>query len=222
MEVLPREAITHDGLSILLVCCLALVAIAKYAFPAKFRAFSMLIQNNKFFLGRNIDAPLTSGFNVLLFLVQLVSISIFLYLVIQTLASAAADDTKLMMVRIILLYALFIAVKVLGEKMIAVLFNGERVIGSYHYFKLSYYNVVGILLLPINALLLYTFQESKWTILIVLFIFVGINGIILLKSLLPHSRLISRHPFYFILYLCALEIAPYFIVYKFVALPLDF
>ncbi|WP_256463650.1 DUF4271 domain-containing protein [Flavobacterium sp. HJ-32-4] len=46
-----------------------------------------------------------------------------------------------------------------------------------------------------------------------LFIIIAINGITYLSSLKTYQNLIVSHLFYFILYLCALEIAPYYFLY---------
>ena len=222
MEAIPRATIEQDGISILLLGCLLFVAMAKYFFPLKFRSFSLLVQNNKLFLGRNNESSLTSGFNVLLFSVQVISFSVFLYLLLNTLGASFQVSSYLLLGRIILLHSLFLGIKVLVEKMIAVLFNGDREMTNYHYFKLSYHNFLGILLIPINALLLYAFHQNRTAIIIILSVIALLNGSILLISLRPHTGLISRHPFYFILYLCALEIAPYFVVFKLVGPPLKF
>jgi hypothetical protein len=87
-------------------------------------------------------------------------------------------------------------------------FNNIKVITELIFNKLSYLNYCGLLLVVANIFLTYITQGSKVVVYcaIMLFILVHIAGwITLIKN---HQKLITNYFFYFILYLCALEIAP--------------
>ena len=92
--------------------------------------------------------------------------------------------------------------------------NMDKIVDIYLFQKLSYRNYIAILVFPFTLLLIYTFTISDlWVYGIVSFIlFANLTGIF--NIFRQYQKLISANWFYFILYLCALEIAPYFILYK--------
>ncbi len=73
-------------------------------------------------------------------------------------------------------------------------------------------------MLPLVALAMYAPFEKKTIIFLTVFTFVSLNFITLILTLKYHQKLIVNHLFYFILYLCALEIAPYLIMIKWVTI----
>ena len=100
------------------------------------------------------------------------------------------------------------------EKMIGSIFNMESTIDKYLYQKLSYRNFLAVLVFVANLIVLYVLEPTK-----ILLVSIGIgililNGITLFYSYKTNRNLIFRQLFYFILYLCALEISPYIILYK--------
>jgi len=103
---------------------------------------------------------------------------------------------------------------VLLERLIGSLFEIDQLIDNYIFQKISYKNYIGLLLLPINALLIFSVTPSRQIIFLVLSILLIISVIGLITSFKSHQSLIKKNFFYFILYLCALEIAPYIILYK--------
>ena len=110
--------------------------------------------------------------------------------------------------------AVFVLIKVLLERLIGSLFEIDKLTDLYLFQKITYKNYLGILLLPINALLLFAFEPTLDIIYGIIILLLIINIIGLISSLKSHQSLIKNNLFYFILYLCALEIAPYIILYK--------
>jgi len=108
----------------------------------------------------------------------------------------------------------------MGAKTMAQLFNGF-IFNSYKTFnelifkKLTYFNYSGIILFIANVFLAYIFIDSKITIIIALILFFAINTIGWIAVLNNYQKFISTYFFYFILYLCALEIAPLVIMGSF-------
>jgi hypothetical protein len=103
--------------------------------------------------------------------------------------------------------------KFLIEKIIATSFAIDEFADQFNLQKVTYRTYIGVLLLPINAILFYNANTSD-------FLFYGIIAIIALANLLTYfvslknyQNLLFGKLFYFILYLCALEIAPYYFIY---------
>ena len=124
------------------------------------------------------------------------------------------EDPLLVFVQICTGYAVFVLSKFMVEKLVGTIFNFEGLSNKYLYQKLSYRNLLAVVFFIGNLLFYYTFTPTLATMLIFIVIIVLLNGITLFYSYKTNSALIFNHLFYFILYLCALEISPYIILYK--------
>ena len=110
---------------------------------------------------------------------------------------------------------IFLMLKNLSELIISWVFDISWAIKPYLNEKINYNNLIGLIILPINILIIFFFNPS----INILFIFISI--ILLLKligyinSFILHQKTIKQNWFYFILYLCTLEIIPYLLLYDF-------
>ena len=131
----------------------------------------------------------------------------------QNLSGALNTNTTLI-VKFIVGLGIFVLAKVLLERLIASLFEIDGIIDDYLFQKISYKNYLGLILLPINAILIFGIPPTKTllSIIIITLLLVNISG--LLTTYKAHQNIIKINLFYFILYLCALEIAPYIIIYS--------
>ncbi|HSR59245.1 MAG TPA: DUF4271 domain-containing protein, partial [Robiginitalea sp.] len=91
-------------------------------------------------------------------------------------------------------------------------FEREKLVGSLIFKKMSYLNYSTLALFGANLLLTYLLPLSKSIVLggIFLALLVNIAGWVTILKM--HQKYLSSHFFYFILYLCALEIAPLVII----------
>jgi hypothetical protein len=110
--------------------------------------------------------------------------------------------------------SVFVLSKFLLEKIIATAFKIEEFNEQFNLLKVNYRTYLSLLLLPINIILYYNPIQSTtffWLLIIVLFALNVVTYIIALKL---YQNLLIRKIFYFILYLCTLEIAPYYFIYN--------
>ena len=92
-------------------------------------------------------------------------------------------------------------------------FNIEEFTEQFNLQKVSYRTFIGMILLPINIYLFYNNSISNIFIYCIIIMILAINLYSYLISLKIYQNLIIGKIFYFILYLCALEIAPYYFIY---------
>ena len=113
-----------------------------------------------------------------------------------------------------LLVFIFFATKLALELLLSKLLDVNSFFRLYLFRKISYRHFFGILCLPIIAFLAYHDFFLKnvgvWMLCGLGFLYL-ISYLILMK---PFFEKIKQNMFYFILYLCALEISPYVILYK--------
>jgi hypothetical protein len=153
-----------------------------------------------------------SGFTILLFIVQIISFSFFIQLVLTSFGYVSKTDW-IIFIRIFTFFGIFVLSKFLIEKIVATIFNIEEFAEQFNLQKVSYRTFIGLILLPINIYLFYNNTSSHILIYFTIAIILIINLFSYLVSLKIYQNLLIGKLFYFILYLCALEIAPYYFMY---------
>ncbi len=214
-ELIPRIVENKDWVTVLFIFALGMVAVTKTAFENRFSDFINLIANNKYIKIYKDSANLMSWFTILLFVVQLISLSFFVQLVLSYFGYTTKTNW-ITYVQILTFLSFFVLSKFLIEKIIATSFNIESFIEQFNLFKVSYRTYIGLMLLPVNIILFYTDFMNSYIIISIIAILLTINAITYLISLKNYQNLLLSKLFYFILYICALEIAPYYFIYYFV------
>ncbi|NER14596.1 DUF4271 domain-containing protein [Leptobacterium flavescens] len=213
MEVISRHIESNTVETLLLLSCFALITIVKVRNELRFQTFLELFFSNKYLKIYGKEHNLNfSSFNILLFLVQIIVFGFFLHYV-----NIYFEGTTSFHIGIIIsAIALLVLFKYYFEKLIANIFNIEFFSERYNFHKLSYRSLISIVLLPFITLLIYSPLPQKTIIVITIGLFLLLNTTAFILTLKNHQKLILNRLFYFILYLCALEIAPYLIAFKLV------
>ena len=208
-----RHIVSNELFTSLLVIGLIIVAIAKLTSPKRFDDFIVVLANDKYLKIYSRDQKFFDKFDALLFTNLILSLSVFCFIVYKQITEnhSLSNDT---MFKLTFSIGVFILIKVLIERLIGSLFEIDKLVDQYLFQKISFKNFLGILLLPINAILLYSIQPTNSLIYVVVGLLLAINIIGLISSFKTQQSVIKNNLFYFILYLCALEIAPYIILYK--------
>ena len=208
-----REIISNEWFTVLIVLGMIAVTMSKQLFPARFNDFITVLGNSKYLKIYSRDQKFIDGFDSLIFFNLIISLSIFGFLAYSNLVEPIKFEI-ISFAKIIFGVASLVLIKVLFERLIASLFEIDKLIDQYRGQKTSYLNFSGIVILPINVLLLYAITPSKLILAISIGLIFLINFVGLVTSFKNHQKLILSNLFYFILYLCALEIGPYLILYK--------
>ena len=208
-----RDIYSNELFTILLLVGMIVIAIAKLTAPKRFEDFLLVIGNSKYLKIYTREQKFFDKFDALLFSNLILSIATFSFIIYRNIYDIKGIDVNIIF-KLIIGVGSFILIKVLIERLIASIFEIDNIIDQYLFQKISYKNYLGLLLLPINAILLYSFNNSLTLIYIFIGLLLIVNIIGLITSFKTHQSLIKHNLFYFILYLCALEITPYLILYK--------
>jgi hypothetical protein len=208
----PRLIENKDWATLVFVVAFALIALTKSLFENRFSEFSKLIFSSKYLKVYKDSGQSLSWFNVILFFVQLISLS-FLIQIIASNQGILAKNDGITYIRIVTFLGVFILSKYLIDKIIAAVFNIEEFSEQFNMQKLSYRTYISVMALPIIVFLYYNTTISTSFLFLFLLLILLINSITYLKSLKNYQNLIFGKLFYFILYLCALEIAPFYFLY---------
>lgn len=199
-----------DWVTLIMVGCILIIAILKVIYPKRFNDFIRLPVSNNYFLAKGKSEELRHPFSILLFIIQLISISLFINLFFLEKGKA----NVLLFLQILFVVFVFIIVKTSIEKIIGTIFSIEKLIDHYIYEKLSYRNFLSLLLIITNLIFYFSIKPDLNTLLILTGILFLVNMLILSYSYKNYRSLIFSNLFYFLLYICALEISPYLILYK--------
>ena len=207
-----REIENKDWATILFVLSFATIVITKSTFENRFTDFIKLIYSDKYINVYKDSSNLKSGFTIALFFVQVISLAFFIQLTLSYFGYASKSDW-ILFIQIITLLIFFILSKYLVEKIIATAFDIEEFIEQFNLQKVIFRTYIGLFLLPINIILFYNDTISRNFLILLIFIILVINILTYLVSIKNYQNIIFSKLFYFILYLCTLEIAPYYFLY---------
>jgi len=208
-----RETVSNEWFTVFIVLGLVFLTISKFLSSRRFDDFLAVIGNSKYLKIYAREQKFIDVFDTLLFLNLVISVSIFSFLMYSEFVNPAEFDL-IQFFKLLFGVGALVLIKVLLERLIGSLFEIDALIDSYLFQKTTYKNYSGLILLPVNILLIYAFSPSKLIIYIILGLIFLINLIGFITSFKNHQKILLNNLFYFILYLCALEIGPYLILYR--------
>jgi len=208
----PRITDNKDWATFLFVLTFAIIALTKSVYENRFGDFMNLLFSDKYNKVYRDGSHLKSGFTISLFFAQVISFAFFIQLTLNLFGYASKTDW-IFYIQIITFLIFFILSKYLVEKIIATAFNIEEFVEQFNLQKVTYRTYIGLIILPINIILFYYDTISRIIPLIIISTVLILNIITYLISIKKYQNLIFGKLFYFILYLCTLEIAPYFFMY---------
>ena len=194
-----RDTVSNDLLTVILFCSILLIVILKKIDPLKFKLNLSLRKKdfkNKFFGIKFIDIIykilFVSNLSILLTFYKIDKFEMVVFLSLFKLLS------------------IFFIFRIFTDYLIGNLFAIKEIMKNYIYAKIIYFNSLGFILLIFNFLVTYYFYFSDNFTLI----FIYISSLFLVYSyfsiFFSMKKILIKNWFYFILYLCTLEIIPYY------------
>jgi hypothetical protein len=208
-----RNFITHEWFTIFTIIGLFAVVAAKFVNTPRFNDFLYVIGNSKYLKIYTKDQKFIDHFDSLLFVNLAISFSVFIYYAFTTFISPVTFDIILFL-KLLFAISTIIVIKTLLERLIGSLFEIDSLVDNYLFQKTTFKNYSGFVFLTANLFLMYTNKYAS-TILIVACVLVCLINIVgFFTSFKNHQKILNLNFFYFLLYLCALEIGPYVLLYK--------
>ena len=214
MEQLLRHTVSNDWMMLAVLSSTLLLVLAKHINSVRFTEFLQLVITDKYFYMQGKDTRFFSMFNVLLFLFQSLSFGMLLYLLGKTFFTETMAELRFPFLTIVVGYSIFTLVKIAIEKGVGMMFSIEKVLVLYIYQKISYRNWLALIVFACNILLIYSFSNQFYVLIGIVCFVLLMNTAFLIYLYKKQEKIILANLFYFILYLCTLEISPYIILYK--------
>ena len=204
-----RDYILFDGFTIIILLNVIIVTIAKTLNNSKFKQFLFIYLNNSFLKFKSNDNSFLSSFNSLLNVNYIISLSVYISILFSNNLYGFNNnfETSIFFTTLVFI-VVFIYTKYFIEILIGWAFNISKFVVSFNLQKNSFNKLLGIFIILLNSLAIYSFPNSIIFIKISIFFVISLYGVGLYKVIRLNDNLILSNMFYFILYLCTLEIVP--------------
>ena len=204
-----RDYISFDGFTIIILLNIIIVTIAKTLNNSRFKQFLLIYLNNSFLKFSSNDNSFLSSFNSLLNVNYIISISVYISILISYNLYGFNNNFEITIFFTTLLFIVaFIYTKYLIEILIGWAFNVRKFVVSFNLQKNSFNKLIGIIMILLNSLAIYSFPNSVAFTKISIFLVISLYLVGLYKVIRLNDNSILSNMFYFILYLCTLEIVP--------------
>ncbi|NNE31602.1 MAG: DUF4271 domain-containing protein [Winogradskyella sp.] len=208
-----RDFITHNWFTVFTVLSLALIVAAKFVNTFRFNDFLLVVSNSKYLKIYSKDQKFIDVFDSFLFVNLAIGLSIFIYFFYSTLISPLPFNL-IDFVKLIFTVSTVIIIKTLLERLIGSLFEIDDLIDNYLFQKTTFRNYSGLILLASNLYLIYVGTHMAIVLSVTVCLICIVNFLGFFSSFKSYQKALIPNFFYFLLYLCALEIGPYVLLYK--------
>lgn len=209
---IERVTNNSDWIIYILLTCIVLVAVLRARFPYRFQKFIELPFQSTFLKLYNRDIDQRHLFTFISTFLNILSTSLFLFICAQFYFPERQIDGLGWYIRIATLYSIFLLGKLWIEQIVGILIKRPNEVSRYGYEKLIYRNLLSIFILIWNILLITAIDKTTVIMSVAWVSVVLLNTISLISSHKRNRSQIFNHIFYYILYLCALEIGPYVLI----------
>lgn len=208
--------LNNNWIALVFIVILMVLVVVNFFFGKRlYRTNRMLLTKSYVQTYLNKDkGKFFAVFSLLLFVVQILSISLLFYFILTHFNiknGVSSFDLYLFILGIIAIY--FILRYLMGY-FLANLFQLKELFLKLSFEKSNYLSNIILWILPLLLLSFYTkyFQVTIFKITLVFFVIMLIFRYVLL--LVNNKKIILNNLFYFILYICTLEIAPLILILK--------
>ena len=208
-----REFVSNDWYVVFCLASLVIILMAKKRDAYRFTAFLKLFGNNNYLRIYLKEHSFFDQFDSLLFMNFCINIVVFGWIGYQFVFEPVAMNL-LLFSQLFSLFALFVLLKIGLELFLGYVLDLNTLFNILTFQQISSYNFIGLILLPLNAFIVFGVNFAPLAIILtmVLILLIVVAG--LTKTIKSNLNLLLNNFFYFILYLCTLEIGPYLVLYK--------
>lgn len=211
-----RDVLFNDWYTTVIVVSLTLVVVAKLLNFNRFCDFLRLSGNSNYLKIYFKDHKFLDLFDIVLFLNFCIN-GTLIRILTYTHFAQKIDLNQLMFIKTAAILGTGVLLKILLELGVGYVFDIQKLFHSYVFQQVSFLNFLGIVLIPLNSLLIFGAPNNQTLTVFILVISGVILCIGLMKSIKLHQKLLINNFFYFILYLCTLEIGPYVLICKLIS-----
>ena len=207
-----REVTSNDGFILCALTSLTLLLIVKLMHSRRLIDFLGFLGNSNYLRIYLKDHSFFDRFDVLLFINFCLNSVAFGFITQRALTRNIEMSSTAVFICIGLL-ALVICLKIGFELLIGYAFDLYKEMNVLTFQQISSLNFIGILLLPINLILVFQFNFEKSAVILCAISMLLVLGFGMAKTVQSNLSLVLSNFLYFILYICTLEIGSIIVLY---------
>lgn len=214
-EGIQRATESSDWITILFLVILVFIAVLQFNFSERFSKLFSLVYSEKYYTDYIKTRPLIfNWFHVWIFIVIIFNISLCFYFVLNAFGPADTGIGLYLYLQILFLTLGYFTLRYIIGTILANIFELEDGQRYFTFLKISNLALISVLILPL--LILATYSVGMFHKFLITFGIVASVGIALFRYfvLIKNEKLNFNNLFYLFLYLCALELAPFIVIYK--------
>ena len=205
--------VTQNWLTITIICLIGLIALLHFLYKDRFNKILSFSKDKEYFIEFIDKAPFyVTMFSGLLFVISLGIFALFFKVVESYIFNVTILFTDF--IKILIILFTFVLLRFLIGVILSLIFGIDKMQRILSIYKFVFLAKASIYIFPMIILLSYIQYIND----LLFQLFFGFSIVLLLifysKILFKNQKIIFRNLFYFILYLCALEIMPLVYLFK--------
>lgn len=191
-----------------------LVAFLRAFYPKHFADYERLLVNNKYIAIYGKKERKLHLFTVVLYLMQCICLALLIYVGMKHFGIKKLFSERFMFLELTLLVTVILMLKLVIQQWVSSLFDLSDFSNDYIFIRIAYSSYAAIGAVLVLFIGVYSSLVSVTLLAVLFIILLIINALSWIEIIKNNLKEIKPYIFYFILYLCALEIAPYvFLIY---------
>lgn len=214
-EGLERMTSTSDWVTLFFLLVLVLIAVLQFNFTERFNKLFSLGFSEKYYTDYLKTRPLIfSSFHFIFFFIIIINLSLIIFFAFNAFSPGSIDNQFYFFFQILLATIIYFLIRYFIGFLIGYILNVEDGQTYFTFLKISNLALLSILIFPLLVLSNYSvglFHKFLITFSIVSSL---LASLFLYFVVVKNEKLSFNNLFYLFLYLCALELAPFIVVYK--------
>jgi len=214
-EGLEKITLTSDWLTLIFLAVLILIAVLQFNFSERFTKLFSLVYSEKYYTDYIKTRPLIfNWFHVIFFFIIIFNISTGVYFTMNAISSPLIEEQFFFYFQIFSIILGYFILRYFVGFLLGNIFELEDGQSYFTFLKISNLALISILIFPL--LILANYSVGVFHKFWITFGIVASLGIALFRYfvLIKNEKLSFNNLFYLFLYLCALELAPFIVIYK--------
>lgn len=214
-EGVEKISLTSDWVTLIFLIVLVLLAIIQMNFSERFSKLFSLVYSEKYYTDYIKTRPLIfNWFHVIFFFVIIFNISLYIYFALSTFSTPEMQGQFFFYFQILIMTAGYFILRYFVGFLLGNIFELEEDQNYLTFLKISNLALISVVIFPL--LVLTNYSAGLFHKFLITFGIVFSLAIALFRYfvLIKNEKLGFNNLFYLFLYLCALELAPFIVLYK--------
>lgn len=214
-EGIDKISATSDWVTLIFMTVLILMAVIQFNFPERFSKLFSLVYSEKYYTDYIKTRPLIfNRFHIIFFFIIIFNISLAFYFVLNAFSPERFQPEFYLFFQIVLMTLGYFIIRYFVGVLLGNVFELEDGQNYFTFLKMSNLALISIFIFPL--LVLTNYSVGVFHKFLITFGIIASLALTLFRYfvLIKNEKLNFNNLFYLFLYLCALELAPFIVVYK--------